>query len=198
MASNFPGTYELRIAYVTDEPTPIAQHGLRLSMEMATPGPPGSAFSAWTPVDRLGASPDTMITHLSDLLDVLKPNFSTGVDFTTAEIWEYAPGTYDAVFRAAASATATGTNVSATVPYSQTIWTMRSANGGAMKVDLRGTPQLAAGFSTFPTGDTAADDLLAYFLDTNSVFHARDQGFPVAGYKWLRGSNEHAFKKVNR
>lgn len=197
MPINYPGPFEVRLKYVTNEPDAIKNHELRLSCEMGTEGAPGSAFTAWFPKIKDGTFTVDLSARCDSLLTWLRPHWSAAVTFVAFELWEYAPLSFDSVFRAVKTSGLVGSAGGATVQLSQSILTMRTTGGGIMKVDMRGTIYAANPF-TSPTAPAPSADLLTYMLGNTAPWRGRDGTFPAAGLKWLPGSNERAFKKVNR
>jgi len=198
MPINYPGPFELRVRYITNEPAGVGDHNLRFSVVMSIEGAPGDPFTDWIPEQKNGIAVDTLQQHLDALVAILQPFFHTTTDIISAELWEYAPGTFDAIFRSAETISANGTSAVATSVYSQTILTMRSALGGIGKADLRGTIYAAGPRSGFPTALVPVDNLLAHLLAPSSIYVARDGGYFLTGLFYLPGANEHAFKKINR
>lgn len=198
MALNYPGPYELRVNYVVNaEPVNVRNHQLRLSCQMAVTGNPGDPFNLWTPIQKDGGTIVTLANHLNALIGVIDDCFHNTTDFVNAELWQYTPGTFDAIYRSASAIATSGVSSTATAQLSQTIWTFRSQLGGIMRVDLRGTIFTPGAFVSIPT--TGVQQAVAtYFLGGTSPWWARDNSYPLAGLKVLPGQNEHAFKEVNR
>jgi len=196
--ANFPGTFEVRFFYVTNEPAAIASHEFRLSCEMAVEGAPGDPFTAWTPISKDGSATATLDSYVDSLVTLIQPQFNTAVDIVGAELWEYSPGTYDSIFRSAYTIGENGTDAGATVDFSQLIFVWRSQLGGIMKLDLRGTVDSPLARQAYPTALAKWNNLLSALDDADTIWHARDQGYPVIPLSVLPGSNERAFKEVNR
>lgn len=197
MPINYPGPFEIRLKYVTNEPDPIKNHELRLSCVMGVEADPGDPFTDWFPINRDGQQAVSLSTKIDNLLTWVRPHFSAAVTFVNVELWEYAEGTFDSVFRSVRDLGLAGLAGGATVHYSQSILSMRTVGGGIMKVDMRGTiysrtPRVA------PGAPAPSADLLTYMLANNAPWRGRDGTFPAAGLFWLPGENERAFKKVNR
>lgn len=198
MPINYPGPYEMRISYVTAEPTPANRHVLRLSMEMSIVGDPGEPFSGWIPVQKDGSAVDTLAQHLDALLAILKPMYPAATSFNSAELWQYAPGTFDSIFRSAEVIGEVGTSVTASVEFGQTIITFRSELGGIGKIDLRGSDTPVGNRQGFPTGDVSINALAAHLTAGTSIYVARDGGYLLAPLFFLPGTNEAMFKLVRR
>jgi len=198
MALNFPGPFEVRLFYTTNEPAIIAAHQLRLSCNMSIEGLPGEPFSDWIPIQKNGSAVTTLAGHVDALVTAIRAAFHTSADFERAELWEYAPGTFDAVFRSAYDVNVAGSSATVTANFAQTIWTFRTTGGGIAKLDLRGTIYPASARASFPTSNATADAIHAYMLAPERIWIGRDGGYVLAGVSFLPGSNEHAFKKVNR
>lgn len=198
MPINYPGPFELRINYLTNEPAAIATHQLRISHLMSVEGDPGDPFSAWIPLQKNGSAVDTLADHTDDIVALLRPLYNTASDFVDAELWEYAPGTFDAIFRSSYAIGLAGSSGTATQNYGQCIITFRSATGGIAKLDLRGT---ILGFGVrlaFPTASTPLNNLAAALIGATSIMIARDNGYLIAHLFALIGQNERAWKVINR
>lgn len=198
MALNYPGPFEVRLFYTTNEPAGVNEHVLRLSCQISVEGDPGDPFSDWIPIDKGGNAVGSLDGDVDALVTLLKPMFNTAVDFSLAELWEYQFGTFDSVFRSSYDINQSGTAATATVNHSQTIWSFRTALGGTMKIDLRGTIHGSGAQQSFPTGVAAANSVATAFLASNSIWWGRDNSYPVAAIRWLPGLNEHSFKQINR
>jgi len=197
MTANFPGPFELRINYISNEPSTINEHQLRLSFECGLTGDPGDPFDAWHPITKGGSSALGLDSHVTALMAAIEDNWSNTTDFLDAELWEYDVGTYDAIFRSTEAIGTSGGSGSGTQSMSQSIWTFRAALGGIMKVDFRATIHAPGTKVSLPsTGivQSTAD----YFLDDDSPWWARDNSHPIAALKFLPGQNERAFRKLNR
>lgn len=197
MAINYPGPFEVRINYVTDEPAVIASHQLRMSCIMSIEANPGDPFSDWYPEQKGGSNTIPLDTHVSDLLNVVKPYHNTAVAYVSAELWEYAPNSFDAVYRSAYSPSNEPTGVPATVPASQAVFTFRTQLGGIMKFTWMGvhiSPNVSIPFggAGYPTA------VATYILGNTAPWIGRDGSFPIAALAFHPGQNEALWKKVNR
>lgn len=197
MAANFPGEYEVRLSYQTDEPAVINQHEVRFSMNMVTAGNPGDPFSSFVAAQRVGAGIqlDTWMTSTAALL---QPLFNTAVNFQVAELWRYTPLTFDAAFISTFTVALAGTGAAPTVDASQAIITFRSQNGGIMRLDLRGVAIVAGGRESFPTLNASINALAGWLTGATNPVVARDNGFPFSELSYLPGQNERAWKALNR
>lgn len=196
--ANFPGPYELRIFYTTNEPVVIADHVLRLSFRVAGDPEPGAAFSTIQVLNKSGAPGANLADVLGDLLVVVRPFYIPAVDFVRAEVWRYPPQSFDAFFIAAQNIGLGGTGTGTTFIAGQLIFTFRTSNGGVFKVDLRGTTVTPREKLSFPTAFGAFNSLANYMLFPTTPFIGRDNGVPVATLFALAGQNERAWKKVYR
>lgn len=197
MAINYPGPFELRLNYVTGEPVQINRHQLRLSFQVPGGVLPGAAFNTIFPQQKDGGTLVNLANHLNSLMAVVDDQFAAPTDFVDAEVWEYAPGTFDSVFRTAQAVALPGTSGSGVVSMSQSIWTFRSAGGGIAKVDLRGTVHVAGARISIPTTGVV-QALVTYMIGNSSIWWARDNSYLLAGLSFLPGQNEDAFKELNR
>jgi len=197
LAINFPGPYEVRVNYLTNEPASVATHELRLSCRMNTIADPGDPFDQWTPYVKNGTFAATLNTRVDSLITWIKPFFHSAVTFVNAELWEYVEGSFDAAYRSAYALGVVGTGVAATVVGSQSILTLRTFNGGIMKIDLRGTNISPAAKTAIP-GSGIIYDLAQYMIAATNPWWARDNSYAAVPLFWLPGQNEHAFKVLYR
>ena len=198
MAINYPGPLEARIFYLTNEPSQIAEHVIRFSFQAAIEGDPGDPLNNWKPLTKAGSSALGLFTHVTNLLAVLRPFFNTVTDFSHVELWEYTPGTFDAVFRSSEAIALGGTSGTATSVASQTMMTFRTQGGGIFRLDMRGTTSAPGVRIIPPFAAGTALNLSNYMLDGDSPWIGRDGTYPLATVKFLPGQNEHAWKAVNR
>lgn len=199
MALNFPGPFEVRISYTTNEtPVAIAAHQLRLSCNMSTIGDPGDPFSAFIPFERSGSAISNLETKVSDLMGVVRPLFVAGVDFSVAELWEYTAGSFDAIFRSSLQISLPGTGAGTTTIAGQAVLTMRTTAGGVMKVDLRGTNFAPQTTITFPVSPGSLFNLANHFLASTNIWWGRDNSYPLAALRFLPGQNEKAWRTAFR
>jgi len=197
MAINYPGPFELRINYVTNEVAAVNKHQLRVSFQCTTTGSPGDPLTNWFPITKAGLSVVNLANQVNFLIAAIDDQFAAQTTFVDAELWEYTPGTFDAIYRSVMALAVPGTSVSATQALSQSIWSFRSALGGIMKIDLRGTVHAPGLRSTLP-GTGAIAVLSNYIIAGTSPWWARDNSYAIAGLFFLPGQNEHAFQVVNR
>ena len=194
MPINYPGPFEVRIAYTTVASGVTDAHIVRVSMDLFTVGDPGDPFSAFEALCRNG-SVKALDDWVDDFVDVLQPIFRTDSIFGSAELWEYTPGTFDASFLSTYLIAAAGTSASATVDDGQAIITFRTATGGSARLDLRETIYGAGqklGIGAAPALVIAVSN---FFIALVSPVKGRDGGFVFTGLNWLPGTNERAFKE---
>lgn len=199
MPINYPGPFEVRINYTTNEtPAAIAVHQLRLSCRMSITGDPGDPFSAWIPYEKSGSAVTNLATHVDTLVTKLRPFFATATDLTNAELWEYGEGSFDAVYRSVYPLGLNGASGSATQNASQAIMTLRTVAGGIMKVDLRGTIYAPTITATYPFAPGPATDLANYLISGNSIWWGRDNSYALVPLRWMAGQNEKAWRTAFR
>jgi len=196
--ANYPGPYEIRLFYTTNEPVTISSHVLRLSLRLATDPSPGTPFDAIQTLNKAGSPGNFLFADLTDLLTVVRGFYVSAVDFVRAELWRYPPQSFDALFVSAQSLGIGGTGTGTTQIAGQLIFTFRTSLGGIMKVDMRGTTVAPREKLSFPTAFAAFNNLANYFLLPNTPFIGRDNGVPIATLYALAGQNERAWKRVYR
>ncbi len=197
MPINFPGPWELRWFYQTDEPAVINQHVLRQSVTVTNgPFPPGEDLNNAIFATRAGTI--DYPTWKTNFLDVFKLWFKTTVDIQRVELWQYTPDTFDATFISADPIGVAGTSSQATIPASQSIITFRSQFGGIGKFDVRGTYTAEGPAQSFPTGFNVANGTASLYTSINCPVRARDNGFFIAAIRYMPGRNESAFRRAFR
>lgn len=198
MPLNFPGPYEVRINYITNEPAPIAEHQLRLSCQMSLTGNPGDPFSAWTPFQKNGSAVTSLQGHVDALMPLVRALYLPTTTFTDAELWQYNPSSFDAVFRASYELGLVGTGAGTTQVAGQLVTSFRTQNGGIMKVDLRGTAIVPAATDVYPFANAAIQALAVYMAGATSPWWARDNSYAIIPLKAMPGTNEHSWKVAFR
>lgn len=190
MAQNFPGPYELRIFYNATFASITYSHVARLSLDIASPPDVGEDFLTIIPIHRDGSVLKDLDEVKDDLITVLQPLFHTSTNFVNAELWKYETDTFDSSFVSVSTIGLVGTSSTATAADAQTIWTLRTTNGGIGKLDLRHTIAAQGVYLDYPTGSAIVDDVFDYLSAADSVFIARDDGWLAAPFKYLPGVNE--------
>jgi hypothetical protein len=158
---------------------------------------PGDPFSSWVPYVKNGTFASALSARVDTLITKIKPFFFNTTTFVNAELWEYAPETFDAAYRSVYPINVAGTHASGSVIGSQSILTLRTFGGGIMKVDLRGTSSVVGPRIAIPASGIIFD-LAVYMADALCPWWARDNTYAAVALYWLPGLNEHAFKVLNR
>lgn len=195
--SNFPGPYEVRLLYTTNNGAADIDHQMRFSMDMDTPAGPGDPFSDWTCLSRFGAAPQ-LDTWVDNLILKLKVVYNASSSFVSAELWKYAPLSYDAAFQSAYPIGVAGTNVGATVPDAQSIITFRSQLGGSARLNLMEAVYGGSPTQSYPFSIALLNDVADFITDVQSPVVARDGGYLFSTLHLLLGLNEALFKKRMR
>jgi hypothetical protein len=199
MPENFPGPYELRFNYDTNETFGTDQHQFRLSLDLDVVGEPGEAFTEFE-ATRRNTTPIALNTLAEATLSVIVDVFKTDANFPSVELWEYEPSSFVANYITSYNVVTNnaGTHASTPQPYRQDVWTFRTTNGGTAKLDLRGTVSTSLARVAYPTGNALIDDIFEYLAQATTPYLGRDNGYLFFSQNWLGGSNESRFKKVNR
>lgn len=196
MTFNFPGPYEVRIFYTVDVlPGGPLEHQLRLSCVPDGDPVPGTPFDE-IDILRANGSPGDLAIQTLGVVNVIE-DFLNNTDATIdrAELWKYTPGTFVADFISSYIINQNGTNVSATVPCSQSIWTMRTVGGGIFKVVVLDGTGAQSAPQTYAQSNQDNKNLFDFFTaPTAAPFVARDNSFPFSPLKVFVGQNEHLFK----
>jgi len=191
--TNYPGPWELRINYLVDLVSKTRAHQLRMSVDVDTPPDPGSDFGDYDLKSRQGLFYDAE-SWTDAFVDKMKAIYKTTTTITSAELWLYATGTYNAAFQSAYSIAVAGTSASSIQLWSQQILTFRSQNGGIAKINFMESIFVPAVLDAYPTSLTAINDIFDLVSSLSSPVIARDGGYLFAPLNYLSGQNEHLFK----
>lgn len=197
MAINYPGPYELRYHYTVDTtPGGALEHQFRHSVVLEVDPTPGDAFSTINVVLSGGG---TLALHTSvastvAVVDDLLSAADATIDFV--ELWKYTAGTFQADFISSFDISAAGTNVGATVPANQNIYTFRTAGGGILKFTLLDVPGAVGAPVAYASLAATHQALVDYIKHaSSSPFYARDNSRPFAFLRFFPGNNEAVFKE---
>jgi hypothetical protein len=200
MAANYPGPYELRLKYtVTAVPGGEQQHVQKFSLRLDSDPAPGTGFAN---IDVLCADNTTRtLSSVTLAWAALWASLYKTTDATlyTAELWKYTPETFLATYVSAMTVGQAGLSAVATVPASNVIITLRTTEGGIMRVSFLDTIIPVA--EPLRYGDLSGDTLaMANFLfdAVNRPFLGRDTSFPFVFLGFYPGQNERLFKRRYR
>lgn len=200
MTLNFPGPQQLRVFYTIDaEALGPLTHVMQLNFEADATPPPGTAFADIDVVRRAAAVVDlsTLTNALATLMKALLSVDDAVLDY--AECWNFDPGTFDASYVSSHNLGLAGTAVVAATAASQTIYSFRSLEGGAMRVVLMETSMVPGASLGYTDMNAANQDWVDYFTDAvSATFLARDTSYPSAFTRAHPGGNEALFKKRYR
>lgn len=198
MAQNFPGPYELRIAYTTT-PTglPTLPHTQRLNLNLTSPPNPGDAFNNINAVTRGGISTPDLASAVEAWLGLVDNLYHTSATFGPVELWSYAPLSFDAQFISSYNPTiSAGVETTAAAPAGQHIMTFRSQEGGIMRLSfMEPAGVLSGAVDSYPTGFPNQDAVFAFVIGSTNWILARDTSYPFAALKLLQGQNEKTFRQ---
>lgn len=195
MAANLPGPYELEYEYLQSG----LVHKLRLNCVAIGNPPPGTPAVDVQLQQKGGATDDVEALALL-FWGYLRPFFNASTSVAAVNLWKYVPGTYQKIFiTSCVSSFPVGTNVSASDPAREWVLSFRSANGGIMYIRLEegGTNTGTYGRTSLAAAGPATVQgvIRDFVLSSASFLVARDDSFPIAGYRLLIGQNEAIFKK---
>ena len=126
--------------------------------------------------------------------------FGGGTSFTRAELWRFPEQSLDGQFLCAVDLDFVGRSPIAGVSLLQTTYTMRSSEGGTLRLTCMEAGQTAefnqAPFT--PLSNREKTFLNKWYLSQNTPVIARDGGRAVAFLKRSNGQNEALFKKRHR
>lgn len=205
MATNFPGPYELRFQYSSQNVSPggVQDHEMRLNVDLNGDPAAGLDFDQYQVVDKLGAFVDLDVV-VDDWLAAILPLFNTGCSFSVVELWKYPTAqSFDATYWATYTPSpAAGTSGGTSNTAGQAMWTFRTQEGGILKINLMESVISTAQkrlYSAQSAAEKAVNDYVVGGGATYAaVFLARDTSYPVAGIALYPGQNEALFKKRYR
>lgn len=195
--ANFPGPCEFRFFYSTGSASfPAITHQQRLSFTPTAEPDIGDAFAAIQAVTPGGTNDMATIADAWSLaVAELLSNTAQNVCIN-AEIWKYAPESFDATFISSRSFNDAGTSASAAHIAGQSIVTFRTDAGGIFKLNFLET---VIASNVIDTGAFTSADLDALVEDivTDGFYPwiGRDNGFPVVRLSHFPGENEALFRK---
>lgn len=197
MTQNFPGPYEFRFFYtVGTQPGGALIHQARFSAILDIDPDPGALFTTFKCILSGGGElvASTVCDNVQDVLEDFLNSTDATIDYV--ELWKYIPGTFQAEYVTTYDISAAAVSVVATNPAGQTVFTMRTTNGGIFKVTLLDTVGDYATPTSYADSVQIAQDVFDYFCSpTLAPFVARDNGYPFAPLRVFPGQSEHVFKK---
>lgn len=195
MAANFPGPYQLRIAYAVAS----RQHTQRLNLQLVSDVTPGTPFTNISVQNKSGGNAGTLDVLMLAWMTLCKPLFDdTLASFTGGELWKYTAGTNDAIFISSRDEAVVGTDAGNVNTASQGVLTFRTTNGGILRLDFMDINIIEA-VSDFPPFVNATVTAIANFVTgATNWLYARDNSYPASARGWFAGKNEALFKKVYR
>lgn len=200
MARNFPGPFSVEIRYsVTATPGGAIIHRQNLNVNVISEPSAGTPFSGITVLQADGSNID-LETIVDQWVALLRPHLSAGAaTIVDATLWENVPLSLERSFISTYSIALVGTNGSAPAIASQQIYTLRTAEGGVMKIYIQESSFGAGGIFTYPTGNAAVDDVFDWLVDNQlNAWLARDTSYPISPIRWLPGGSEATFKQRYR
>jgi len=193
MAINFPGPYEVEFRYTTSG----VQHTARYNCDVTGTPVPGDLPSAIAVNLRNGSTLtlDVIIANWVLLLDSL---FHTSTTFDDYTFWKYTPLTYDRTFITTASIGSSGTGTNPTNLSHAIILTMRTIEGGVMKLNFMESLNVQISRLTYAASGPDVRAIFDFVTGLTNWVLARDTSYPIASIHSLGGENEAIFKKRNR
>lgn len=195
MAANFPGPWQVIYHYTYDN----LDHILSVNCDLDVVGDVGDPFTEFDVKLRSGGT-QALETAVDDFIDLLRPWWYTDVTISHCELWKYTALSFDKTWYSALTLGLAGTATDPTNPASEIIWTMRTQEGGILKITQEETKSTS--YSKVAWGSLGAGtpgDLLGDYLEapTNWIL-ARDTSYPIARLSLLPGQNERIFKQRYR
>lgn len=195
MVANFPGPWELRFSYTTNPSGHAAlSHSQHLNVDLTTDPGSGDAFSNIQAKVRDGLTTPDLASVVEAWLAVLGPLFNTGAAFGNVELWKYSPLSFQAVFVSSYSPTlVAGTSATVTGVAQQDVWTLRTQEGGILKINLMECAERAYSKNPYPAGGAAVQILHDFVKSGPNWILGRDTSYPFSALNFLVGQNEKLF-----
>lgn len=205
MAINYPGPYELRIAYLPQiGGVQNIEHTQRLNVSLEGTPAQGQTFGNYNFNDKNGATGLSLDTLVEAYLAKFNALMRNDCDVVAVDLWKYPVAqSFDSVFWATYVPTANvGTSASTAQSAGQDIFTFRTAEGGIMKVNLMESVRVPGAPVAYASLGVDAKALVDFILDGDGAtfsapFLGRDTSYPFAFIKEYPGTNESLWKKRN-
>lgn len=165
----------------------LGTHKMKLPVSLVDPGVPGGTFELFLKDN----TQQVWGTSVLALVTLLKPHMHSTTTFQYAELWSMPVPGAAPVYQDTYSIAVAGTSATATVPASQTVWSMRTDLGGKAFLYLMDTTSTPNNKYKAPSYGNAAVLAVVNFLIGNSNFIiGRDNGYPVTVTKVLTKTND--------
>ena len=197
--TNYDGQYEVRTFYNTTPPgeDPM-DHVMTIDVMLDGGASPGQSFSDIPTLYRNGLG-STLDVDIDAFLDLIEPFFSTTTSIIRSELWFYGPEpSTNATFIAVLPVGHTGSNASPTIAAAQNTMTLRTINGGIMRVQMMETSRNSNLKDAYPFSIAIATALSNYLIGLTSPFVARDNSFPISPVFFSETQNEKLYSKRYR
>lgn len=195
--TNYPGPWQMRVHYLSAAAGVNYPHVCSINMDVDTPPDPGEDFDQYDLISRAGLYYNAQ-TFLDALVPLMAACINPANTIQYAELWKYEDGTYNAAFQSTADISEVGTHATATLAYQQSIWSMRSQNGGVGYFEMLHCSHTIGPKVAYSAAPASAQDLFDFLTAVESPMLARDGGYLFTPLFFLPGSNERLFKVVNR
>lgn len=194
----YDGQFELKYFYTTTLSSRAIPHTFTIDVKLnfLSMPPAGSPFSAYPTVLHSGGA-GTLDVAANDLLDLLLPFWRPTTEFSRVELWQYFPEpSTDKTFLAVLDLAEPGTAAAGVdVAAQQETMTLRTVNGGIMRVQMMEPVSTLTTYQTPPFTPAHFDALRAYLVSLAHPFVGRDDSRPLAAIGWGSGQNEKLGRK---
>jgi hypothetical protein len=194
---NYPGPYEIRMNYSAPAGGFPLISQIRVNVDVDTPPDPGSPFADYDLISRAGLFYNAQ-TFTDAWATVLAGVMRTDANFSTAELWKYSPGSFNADFQSGYNVGQAGLNAGTAQTTISAIITMRTQNGGHLRCQLNHMVSGASTTDPYPFAITEYNDIADFYSALSSPILGRDGGYVFAPMNLLVGQNEFIFKKYFR
>lgn len=189
MATHYPGPHEVRFTIRVSGQEHTHKVNCDAGGTIIAGTPPGSIS-----VTTKGGVSKNILTAATEYLTLFKALYHTTVEIARAELWQYTPGTYVALFITDLGLTAVGTNGTSATLAGQSTISFRSIGGNGMKLTWLENSTPAPSQELAPFSVAPFEAIRTYVIGIGGWIIARDGSFPNSAIRLSHGQNEATFK----
>lgn len=189
----YPGPYEVEIFYVEGGIT----HKQRLNCKIVAEGNVGDPFSAFS-VEQRNGSAVSLDNALGSYTNLMKVIFAASSNITIANLYKYAPNSYDKTFLATHDINLVGTGAGGANLNHQLMLTFTTQAGNGMRLTWLDDNNTLDTRIPIRDAGTPINNLANFVVGATSWIVARDGTYPIGRLNSVQGQNEALFKRRKR
>lgn len=194
MPVNYDGQWEVRISYQVPISSNVLTHRYTIDVNLDADPSVGDTFDE-IPVNKHNSTLSTLDVEVDALVALIRPFFSSSVDFSLAELWRYPTDGFDAVFYAVYELGVQGSHASAAIAAQQGTLTYRTLGGGIMRQQFMEMSSSGDGIASYPFSAGIVKTISDYMITTDHGWVGRDNTRPVVPFRFSSGANEKLWRK---